>query len=76
MATGVDRVLAEGEAAGPVGAALAEVVDVAVGDECEALEALVAVDMVHAPEDHLGRGAGELSEGLVDLGEEAASRSV
>ena len=42
----------------------------AVGDGGEPFEALIAVDMVHAPEDHLGRGSGELAEGLVDLGQE------
>lgn len=68
--------LAEGEAAHPVGAALAEVVEVAVGDGGEAGEALVAVDFEHAPQDHLGGGPGELAEGLVDLSQRAASRSV
>ena len=62
--------LAEGEAAGPVLAGLPEVVDLAVGDVGEALEPLVAVDMAHAPEDHLGGGSGELAEGLVDLGQQ------
>ena len=62
--------LAEGEAAGPVLAGLPEVVDLAVGDVGEALEPLVAVDMAHAPEDHLGGGSRELAEGLVDLGQQ------
>ena len=62
--------LAEGEAAGPVLAGLAEVVDVAVGDGGEPFEARVAVDVEHAPENHLGGGTGELSEGLVDVGQQ------
>ena len=62
--------LAEGEAAGAVRAGLAEVVDVAVGDVGEPFEAHVAVDMAHAPEDHLGGGSGELAEGLVNLGQQ------
>ncbi len=62
--------LTEGEAPGPVGTALAEVVDVAVGNPGEPLEAFVAVDVAHAPEDHLGRGSGELAKGLVDLGQQ------
>ena len=62
--------LAEGEAAGAVGSGLAEVVDVAVGDGGEALEAPVLVDVEHAPEDHLGGGPGGLAEGLVDLGQQ------
>ena len=36
----------------------------------EPFETPVAVDMVHASQDHLGRGSGELVEGLVDLGEQ------
>ena len=62
--------IAEGEASGPVSAALAEVVDVAVGDAGETLAALVAVDVAHAPQDDLGGGSGELAEGLVDLGQQ------
>ena len=62
--------LAEGEAAGSVDAGSAEVVDVAVRDPGEPLEALVAVDMAHAPQDRLGRRSGELAEGLVDLGKQ------
>ncbi len=42
----------------------------AVGDAGEPFETPVAVDMVHAPQDHLGRGSGELAEGLVDLGQQ------
>ena len=42
----------------------------AVGDPGEPLEALVAVDMAHAPQDRLGRRSGELAEGLVDLGKQ------
>ena len=62
--------LVEGEAAGSVLSGLAEVVDVAVGDGSEALEAPVLVDMKHAPEDHLGGGPGGLAESLVDLGQQ------
>ena len=62
--------LAEGEAAHAVGAGLAEVVEVAVGDACEAGEACVAVALEHAQQDHLGGGSGELVEGLVDLGQQ------
>ena len=66
--------LAEGEAPGPVRAALAEVVDVPVGDPGEPLEGFVAVDMSHAPEDHLGRGSGELPKCLVNLGQHGRGR--
>ena len=55
--------LAEGQAAGPVRPASAEVVDVAVGDAGEPFETPVAEDMAHAPQDHLGRGSRELAEG-------------
>ena len=34
------------------------------------LETPVAEDMVHAPQDYLGRGSGELAKSLVDLGEQ------
>ena len=62
--------LVEGESAPPVGAGLSQVVDVAVGDRAEPTEAFVAVEFVHAPQDLLGGGAGELTAGLVDLGQE------
>ena len=42
----------------------------AVGDRGEAREAFVAVDLVHALQDHLGGGSGGLAEGFVDLGEQ------
>ncbi len=63
--------LAEGEAADPVGAALPQVVDVAVGDRGGPLETLVAVDLVFAPEDLLRGRARELAVGLVDLGQQS-----
>ncbi|MDE2878841.1 hypothetical protein [Candidatus Palauibacter soopunensis] len=52
---------------------LAKVVDAGVEDVGEALEARVAVDLVHPPQDHLGGGTGELSEGLVDLGQQGGA---
>ena len=61
--------LVEGEpAAAPL---VPQVVNVAVGDRGETPEALVAVDLVLAPEDFLGGGPGELSVGLVDLDEQS-----
>ena len=49
-----------------------QVVDVAVGDRGETPEALVAADLVLAPEDFLGGGPpGELSVGFVNLGEQS-----
>ena len=62
--------LVDGEpAAAPL---VPQVVDVAVGDRGETPEALVAADLVLAPEDFLGGGPpGELSVGFVDLGEQS-----
>ena len=54
----------------PVGPASPEVVDVAVGDPRQALEALVAEHMKQAPQDPLRRGSRELAEGLVHLGQQ------
>ena len=39
-------------------------------DGGEALEVQIVVDVEHAPEDHFGGATGELSEGLVDLGQQ------
>lgn len=47
---------------------VAEVLDVAVGDACEAPKALVVVDFVLAAQDLLGGGFGKLAVGGVDLG--------
>ena len=54
----------------PVRPASTQVVDVAVRDPRQALEALVAEDMVHAPQDPLRRRSRELAEGLVHLGQQ------
>ena len=54
----------------PVRPATPQVVDVAVRNPRQALEALVAEDMVLAPQDPLGRRSGELAEGLVHLGQQ------
>ncbi len=51
----------------PVRPAGTQVVDVAVRNPRQALEALVAEDMVHAPQDPLRRRSRELAEGLVHL---------
>ena len=61
---------AQGEAAGAVGPSLSEVVDVAVGDGGEALEARIAVDLELTPEELLGGGSGEVAAELVDLGQQ------
>ena len=70
METWTGRVLVGGEGSRAVVSPLAEVVDVAVGDVCEALEAPVAADLVLAAEDLLGGGSGEAAVGGVDLGRE------
>ncbi|WP_420636949.1 hypothetical protein [Candidatus Palauibacter sp.] len=62
--------LVQGEGSQAVVSPRAEVVDVAVGDAGEALEAPVAVDFVLAAGDLLGGGSGEPAVGGVDLGQE------
>ena len=62
--------LVEGEGSQAVVSPRAEVVNVAVGDAGEALEAPVAVDFVLAAEDLLGGGSGESAVGGVDLGQQ------
>ena len=54
----------------PVRPATPQVVDVAVRNPRQALEALVAEDMVLAPQDPLDRRSGGLAEGLVHLGQQ------
>ena len=61
--------LAERGPGASVGSSLAQVVDVAVGDASQAREALVAEDLVLAPQNLLGGRAGQLAEGLVHLGQ-------
>ena len=64
------------EASGAVCAGPAQVVDVAVRDAGQALEADVAVDLELAAQGLLGGGSREVPVGVVELGESTMSRGV